>query len=216
MSPAQAVNTPSSPTPSTQMPAMSPAPAEMHGPATVQAALARLEHSRERLRQVFKPPPAPAPGSESGFRHPVRRARAWLRKTPWGGLLDPALDAAGEELNRWWQGQAWRHPAGLLKDTFSSELVPLVRRHPLAAVLLTALAGAALARSGLWRWRPVRRSAGQIGSRVRRAFMNQIANPAIQSVLLAALVSYLTPKRPAENSQGTAAHADEKAPAAAN
>lgn len=185
------------------MPAQTPISAQTHAepqsPTTVQQALARLELSRECLRLAFKPQPAPAPGNDSAFLHPVRRARAWLRTTPWGGLLDPALGAAGEEVNRWWEGQAWRQSAVLLKDTVSSELLPLVRRHPIASLLITAVAGAALARSGVWRWRPLRRSAWQIGSRVRSVFMNQIANPAIQSVLLAMLVSYLTPKRHTES-----------------
>lgn len=210
------VDTQSSAAAPAQRPVSAQTDAELRAPATIQQALARLELSRERLRLAFKPLPVPAPGGESAFLHPIRRARAWLRTTPWGGLLDPALGAAGEEVKRWWEGQAWRQSAVLLKDSVSSELLPLVRRHPIAAVLITALAGAALARSGVWRWRPVRRSAWQIGSRVRHVFMNQIANPAIQSVLLAVLVSYLTPKRHTETTSGAATPGHDPAAAAAD
>ena len=171
--------------------------ADAAGPAmTIEHALARLERSRTRLRESLAPA-VPSPASkESGFSfHPVQKARAWLRSTPWGGLLDPVASAVSDELLHWWQRQSWRQSAVLVKDALSTELSPLVRRYPIAAVLVTAGAAAVFVGSGVWRWRTVRRSAGQLGSQLRRVFVRQLTNPAVLSVLLGAVVSYLAPKR---------------------
>ena len=171
--------------------------ADAGGPAmTIEHALARLERSRTRLRESLAPA-VPSPASkESGFSfHPVQKARAWLRSTPWGGLLDPVVSAVSDELLHWWQRQSWRQSAVLVKDALSTELSPLVRRYPIAAVLVTAGAAAVFVGSGVWRWRTVRRSAGQLGSQLRRVFVRQLTNPAVLSVLLGAVVSYLAPKR---------------------
>ncbi len=162
---------------------------------TTEQVVARLTRSRERLRESLTPPPAPAEGAEHGGFHPLRQARAWLRTTPWGGLLDPVVSALSDEVMHWWQRQSWRHSVLLAKDTLSAELSPLVRRHPIAAVLLTAAAGATVAASGVWQWHTVRHSAWQLGSRLRRGLVGQLANPALLSVLLGALISTLAANR---------------------
>jgi hypothetical protein len=177
---------------------------------TMEAALARLDRSRERLRDSLTPAPvAPDAGAGHSF-HPVRRARAWLRTTPWGGVLDPLLSAVGDELVNWWQRQSWRQSsklaAQLATDKFTAEVMPLVRRYPIAAVLLTAGAGAIVAGSGVWRWRTVRRSATQLGGQLKRVFFSQLSNPALQSMLLAAVVSYLTPTRQAAGTAQASPH----------
>lgn len=178
-------------------PAPSPAAAAASTVATVTMddLLARLELSRSRLRASFAPP---APAAQADGRrsfHPWRRARAWLRGTPWGGLLDPVVSALGHEVQQWWQRQTWRQSAELVKDAVADNVLPLVRRHPMAALLVTAAAGAALAGSGVWRWRTVRRSASHLARQVRHVCLGQLASPALQSLLLAALLSLLAPKR---------------------
>ena len=176
---------------------------------TLEHALARLERSRTRLKESLTPTPPSLGSKESGFSfHPVRKARAWLRSTPWGGLLDPVVSAVSDELSHWWQRQSWRQSAVLVKDALSTELSPLVRRYPIAAVLVTAGAAAVFVGSGVWRWRTVRRSALQLGSQLRRVCVRQLTNPAVLSVLLGAVVSYLAPKR-----QHTDASASANAPA---
>ncbi len=178
---------------------------------TLDIALARLELSRSRLRDSFAPAPSPPAGSNRSF-HPLRRARAWLRGTSWGGLLDPLLGTLGDELQRWWERQSWRQSAVIVKDAVSSEISPWVRRYPIAAVCITAAVGAALAGSGVWRWRTVRRSAAQLGTQLRRGLVSQLTSPTVQALLLAALASYLAPK-PAGPGR-TAPQADPPDPAA--
>lgn len=178
-------------------------------------ALGRLARSRARLQASLAPAPAADNATQAGGFHPLMRARAWLRKTPWGGLIDPVLSAASQELMHWWQRQPWRQSLVLARDTLSSELSPLVRRHPISAVLLTAAAAAALAGSGVWRWHTVRRSAWQLGSRMRRLAIDQISSPALLSVLLGAVISTIAAKRQPASGNSTASQSPDAANEAA-
>ena len=165
----------------------------------LEQALARLDQSRARLRVALTPEPAPA--AETGGRsfNPVRRARAWLRTKTWGTLLDPVLGAANQEVMDWWKRQPLVRSALLAQSTLSAELSPLVRRYPIPAVLLTAALGAIAARSGVWRWRTVRRSGLLLALQLRRVIIAQLGSPAVQSLLLGAVVSYLAARTaPAE------------------
>jgi hypothetical protein len=183
---------------------------------TIEQALLRLDLSRARLLESLRPQPSPPADAGSRSFHPLRRARAWLRATPWGGVLDPVLTAVSEELVTWWDRQSWRHSALMAKNTMAAELLPVVRRYPIAAVLLTAAAGAIVAGSGVWRWRTVRRSAAQLGAQLRRVGISQLSNPALQSVVLGALVSYFTPQRePRAAKANAAADAPANEPASA-
>jgi hypothetical protein len=164
---------------------------------TLQQVLARLDESRESLRVALTPVAQPASDGKAHAFHPVRRVRAWLRTTPWGALLDPVFGTVSNELEKWWQGQSWRGAAVAAKDAVAAELVPLVRRYPIASVLVTAAAGALVAGSGVWRWRTLRRTAAQLAVQVKRMGVSQLTNPALQSLLLGALLSYFAPKRKA-------------------
>ena len=161
-------------------------------------AVARIEHSRTQLRLALAPPADTTDGPPAWPFNALSRARTWLRASAWGVLLDPLVDVLGRSLAGWWRGQAWREAGLQVKDTFTAELSPLVRRHPIAAITLTAIAGAALAASGLWRWRTVRRTTLQLALRMRRALFSQISSPAVQSLVLGALVSYLAARKPAQ------------------
>lgn len=178
---------------------------------TIEHALSRLTLSRERLRESLTPAAPRANSEDKGGFHPLRRARAWLIGTPWGGFLDPVVTALSDEVSHWWHRQAWRHSVLVVKDTLSSELTPMVRRHPLTAVLVMAAAGAMVAASGVWRWRTVRRSTWQLGTRIRRALVGQLSKPAVLSVILGALVSTLASRR----ATPSAAKAPSSSPAAA-
>jgi hypothetical protein len=65
-------------------------------------------------------------------------------------------------------------------------------------VLVTAAAGALFAGSGVWRWRVIKRGLSQLGStlgtQLRQVGTSQLANPAIQGLLLSALVSFMAPR----------------------
>ena len=160
-------------------------------------AVARIEQSRTQLRVALAPPAAATPGSTAWPLNTLGSVRTWLRASAWGVVLDPLVDVLGRSLAGWWRGQAWREAGLQVKDTFTAELSPLVRRHPIASIAITAIAGAALAASGVWRWRTVRRTSLQLALRMRRALVSQVGSPAVQSMVLGALVSYLAARRQA-------------------
>jgi hypothetical protein len=158
-------------------------------------ALARLERSRANLRQALAPA-LPAQGTPSVWSfNLLEHARAWLRGTPWGVVVEPLVSAGGDTLSAWWARQPWRETVLQARDTVSAELSPWVRRHPIAAIAAAALAGAAVAASGVWRWRTVRRSGLQLAAHLRRTVMGQLSHPAVQSVLLGAVLSYLAARK---------------------
>ena len=165
----------------------------------LEQALARLDQSRARLRVALTPEPAPTAEAAGRSFNPVRRARAWLRTKSWGTLLDPVVGAANQAVMDWWKRQPLVRSALLAQSTLSAELSPLVRRYPVPAVLLTAALGAIASRSGLWRWRTVRRSGLLLALQLRRVLIAQLGSPAVQSLLLGAVVSYLAARKaPAE------------------
>ena len=166
-------------------------------------AVARIEQSRTQLRMALAPPAATTPGSTAWPFNAMSSARTWLRASAWGVVLDPLVDVLGRSLAGWWRGQAWREAGLQVRDTFTAEVSPLVRRHPIAAIAITAVAGAALAASGLWRWSTVRRTSLQLALRMRRALVSQISSPAVQSMVLGAVVSYLAARGPATPAAGT-------------
>ena len=161
----------------------------------LEQALARLDQSRARLRVALTPEPAPPAEAAGRSFSPVRRARAWLRTKSWGTLLDPIVGAANQAVMDWWKRQPLVRSALLAQSTLSAELSPLVRRYPIPAVLLTAALGAIAARSGVWRWRTVRRSGLLLALQLRRVLIGQLGSPAVQSLLLGALVSYLAARK---------------------
>ena len=161
----------------------------------LEQALARLDQSRARLRVALTPEPAPSAEAAGRSFSPVRRARAWLRTKSWGTLLDPFVGAANQAVMDWWKRQPLVRSALLAQSTLSAELSPLVRRYPVPAVLLTAALGAIAARSGVWRWRTVRRSGLLLGLQLRRVLIAQLGSPAVQSLLLGAVVSYLAARK---------------------
>ena len=71
-------------------------------------ALARLERSRANLRQALAPA-MPAQGTPPVWSfNLLEHARAWLRGTPWGVVVEPLVSAAGDTLSGWWARQPWR------------------------------------------------------------------------------------------------------------
>ena len=161
----------------------------------IDQALIRLNRSRARLRLALTPEPQPAPEPAGSFFSPVRRARAWLRTQPWGAVLEPVVEAANQAVLDWWKRQPVVRSALLAQNTLSTELSPLVRRYPIPAVLLTAGLTALVAGSGVWRWRAVRRSGLMLASQLRRVLIGQLGSPAVQSLLLGAVISYLAARK---------------------
>jgi len=173
-----------------------PAPALADPAALMTQALARLERSRANLRLALTPAlPAQdrAPTWSSAL---VEHARAWLRGTTWGTVVEPLVGAACDTLSAWWTHQPWRLAALQARDTLSAELSPWVRRHPVAAIAVSAVVGATVAASGVWRWPRLRRTALHLAAQLRRTVTGQLSSPALQSVLLGAVLSYLAARKP--------------------
>lgn len=170
------------------------------GTSTAQA-VARLERSRARLRHALTPA-QPAPGTSEGWSFKLlEHARTWLRGTPWGTLVEPLVSAAGDTLSAWWARQPWRDAALQARDTLAADLSPWVRRHPIAAIAVAAVAGATVAASGVWRWRSLRRSGLHLAANLRRAVTGQFRSPAVQSLILGAVLSYLAGRKQSAGTQ---------------
>lgn len=197
--------------PPTESPGASPKLADPG--ALMMQALARLERSRTNLRQALAPT-LPAQGTPPAWSlNLLEHARVWLRGTPWGAVVEPLVSAGGDTLSAWWARQSWRDSALQARDNVSAELSPWVRRHPIAAIAAAALAGAAVAASGVWRWRTVRRSGLQLAAHLRRTVIGRLSRPAVQSVLLGAVLSYLAAhKQPARTGPHAGADAAQAAP----
>lgn len=159
------------------------------------AALARLADSRARLRAELSPPADTGAGrvdaqgqpQAGGWPHSLaglwRRGRRALQA--W-----PVADLAAGLLQDWWQRHPWRSSAEALAETARHAVLPLVRRHPLSALLGAAAIGALLVVARAWRWpalRPARPAPApaQSGGHWLAA---QLANPAVQTALLSALM----------------------------
>lgn len=151
----------------------------------VNAALARLAASREQLKYELLPPtheehaPGPLP----------RRVQAlwrWLRRRLAGS---PVLDMAVQTAQHWWQAHPWRATSELVAQELRASAVPVIRRHPLAAMLAAAGLGAALMIWKPWRWGLVRRQLRPLPRHAGRWLLRQLMQPSVQAMLAGLLVS---------------------------
>lgn len=186
----------------TEAPAVNTRVADAGDPVAV--ALARLEASRAGLRQVMIPPRRTArrrpsgPGGASaqaagakgagfagwlpeGLQQTLESATAWLRRHPVSALM---VDGVKD----WWQRQPLRHAAAMAGDEVASVAVPLIRRHPVAAVGLAAAAGALVVVGRPWRWRVFGGSDRPLSRRMMRWVSSQIPLQAALGALMALLM----------------------------
>lgn len=173
------------------------------------AALKRLNVSRSRLRQLLLPAPDERTGggagavdnaATAGWTTP-RRWRAQWRLWSRRSSLSPLLQAAEYGLGRWWQRHPWRETATVIGELGAAKVRPLIRSHPLAAIGLGAAAGAALAWSQPWRWRPVRVRAARSTRQAMGWAFRQLSQPAVQMLLAGLLVSKVHSATPAAGAQ---------------
>lgn len=158
------------------------------------AALDRLIVSRSRLRQLLLPATAERAGagdvdsaSTAGWAAP-RRWRAQWRLWTRRGSLSPLFKAAEYGLGSWWLRHPWRETATVIGELGAANVRPVIRRHPLAAIGLGVAAGAALAWSKPWRWRPLRVHAARSTRQAISWAFGQLSQPAVQMLLAGLLV----------------------------
>lgn len=143
----------------------------------VAAAVSRLTASRAVLLGVLSPDAGAAQdGREGRARSPWRRWQRQLRRWPVVGLALQALRLR-------WQQHPLHAPLEALLDESRLQVVPLIRRHPVATVALAAMAGAGLMLLRPWRhaWLidPVRHLPGQ----ATRWMLQQLGEAPMQAAL---------------------------------
>lgn len=174
-----------------------------------QRALARLTESRARLRAQILPGPAQGLGAPEGHGPGLRTWWRFLRRqlgrTPMG-------QAVWSWAQAWWRRQPLATAAELGAAELRATVLPVVRRHPVAALAGAALLGGALvaSRRRLWAWAGRRAGAwrGSLGAWVWR----QARDPAAQ-LLLMSWIQQMAAPRPAADAQaaGTSPPAPEPA-----
>ena len=162
-------------------------------PTPLEAALASLAASRQRLRLALIPPddvdggPLDARGRPQPGAWP-RSLAGWWRRGRRALQAWPVADLAAGLLQDWWQHHPWRSTGEHLAETARHAVLPLVRRHPLSALLGAVALGAALVAGRAWCWpavRAIRPAAARSG---RRWLVAQLANPAMLTALLSTLM----------------------------
>lgn len=151
----------------------------MSGIDARQAALARLEASRVRLREHLLPSP-------HGAAHGSADA-GWLRQ--------------------WWRSQPWHSTASLAGEIGHARIAPLIRRHPYAAIGLGALAGALLVATRPWQSRALRVQAKRSVRLAAAWAARQLTRPATQWLIAALAIgkaAQATTAPPAEAPQPSA------------
>jgi len=181
--------------------ASDPGPAAGLAASPRQRALARLAASRARLRAQVLPGPAPGPGTpegrEPGLRTWWRLLRRQWRHTPLGLALWSWADA-------WWRRQPLATAAELGAAELRATVLPVVRRHPLAALAGAALLGGVLVASRRWLWARAARGAGMWRGHLGAWAWRQARDPAVQ-LLLMSWVQQLAASRSAAGAQAAPA-----------
>jgi hypothetical protein len=137
---------------------MSTLPPETMRPANppLAAALQRLAQSRASLRGVLIAPPEPE--ETAGGAAPARLLRQLWRRLRRATRASPVADLALGALQAWWLTRPWRPAMADMRHGMEATVLPLVRRHPWAAVGVAAGVGAALVYFRPWRWAKARGS----------------------------------------------------------
>ena len=147
------------------------------------AALQRLAATRARLRQGLIPSYASdAPATGQPFTIP-RRLRALWRSLRRGLRGSPVAAVAMTALQDWWQGHPWRATGELVAEELHASLTPVVRRHPIATVLVSGAIGLAVMTAKPWRWPYVKRQLQPMPGRLTRWLFHQLGQAPGQALL---------------------------------
>lgn len=186
---------------------------------TLQGALDNLEASRRRLRNAMLPPPpdpADPPVDGSG---PLRRVKAMWRRWRRQGGKSTAVQFALQAFESWWLPHPWRQIGEAAAEPVIGTVAPLIRRHPLWAVVVAASAGAGLAAARPWRWDLVAQQLQPMRSRAFSWVFSQATSPAGLAVIASLLAGLNIRQNRADAAEAASAaaadtHADAAAPTA--
>ena len=162
-------------------------------PTPLEAAVAGLAVSRQRLRLALKPPADIGEGAVDAQGRPQAGAwplslGGWWRRGRRALQAWPVADLAAGLLQDWWQHHPWRSTGQQLAETARQAALPLVRRHPLSALLGALGLGAALMAGRAWCWPAVRAIRPAATRRGRRWLVAQLTNPTVQTALVSAVM----------------------------
>lgn len=163
---------------------------EPQAEAIRQAVLA-LQNSRAALRGEMLPAPDEGAGKGPASGDSLHRWWRRLRRLPAGRWL---RQAAGD----WWQAHPWRPLGDTLAGEARHQVLPLVRRHPWAAVGVAAAAGAAVVALRPWRWHWLDARVRQAPSAASRWLLRQATSAPVQTAL-ASLVLWASQRPPASS-----------------
>ena len=158
----------------------------------VAAAVLRLTASRAVLLGVLSPDTGDDAGSREGrARSPWRRWQRQLRRWPVVGLALQALRLR-------WQQHPLHAPLEALLDESRQQVLPLLRRHPVATVALAAAAGAGLVLLRPWRQTWLIDPMRHLPGRAARWMLQQLGEAPMQAALASLfMMATATASRPA-------------------
>ena len=160
------------------------------------AALQRLAASRGKLQLALMPPPEPDESDDtagsSGSTAPGRLLRKLWRQLRSAGRKSTVVDLALGALQSWWSTHPWRPAVNVVRLDLDATLVPLVRRHPWAAVGVAAAAGAVVVGLRPWRWAPLRGSRASWQAGLTAKLLRQAAHLPWEAVLAALMATLAT------------------------
>ena len=162
-------------------------------PTPLEAAVAGLAVSRERLRLALSPPADIGQGAVDAQGRPQAGVwplslAGWWRRGRRALQAWPLADLAAGLLQDWWQHHPWRSTGQQLAETARQAALPLVRRHPLSALLGASALGAALVAGRAWCWPAVRAIRPAATRRGRRWLVAQLTNPTVQTALISTVM----------------------------
>lgn len=166
-------------------------------------ALQRLAQSRARLTAALLPAPRSpraTPFTVDGDASAIRRLRALWDLDASKGSRSTIVSTATSLLRDWWGKQPWHATTDLIGQAVSREVSPWVRRHPVASLALGFGVGAAIAVIRPWRWHLVQSRSRRMGGTMGRWAIGQLAQPAVQLAVVAALTAWLDQRKSAADS----------------
>lgn len=162
-------------------------------------ALRRLQESRRRLAAVLLPPEEEdgADGRpEGGARHGASSWTAFWQRHGAQGPLAPLFGTAWGVLRGWWTSQPWHRSVDVLGRAAGRRVLPLVRRHPWAAVGIAAGVGATIVHLRPWRWPAVAGQFRPMRQQAVRWTLQQLASAPVQMALAGLLAVWLREAAP--------------------